>query len=163
MSGDSNIDTRTVATATDLATFVRLVNTTTPDEPTSLDVPHLGGRHVPRQRPVHRDAGRRAGRGRLGGSHLHAPARVRRAVGEHRGPRGRAAPGIGARLLEAIAAVAAERGKGYLHITTSDERPEGVAFLAHRGFNELERYKMRPAATSPACRPSGDRAGRGVA
>ena len=38
--------------------------------------------------------------------------------------------------------MAAERGKGHLHVPTSEERPDGIEFLAHRGFRELERYKI---------------------
>ncbi len=49
--------------------------------------------------------------------------------------------GIGTALLIACSDVSRADGKSILHIPASDARPEGVAFLEHRGFTELERYK----------------------
>ncbi|MGP1674318.1 MAG: GNAT family N-acetyltransferase, partial [Candidatus Limnocylindrales bacterium] len=50
--------------------------------------------------------------------------------------------GIGSALLDALADHARTAGKAYLHIPTSDARPEGAAFLAQRGFGVLDRDKV---------------------
>ncbi len=49
--------------------------------------------------------------------------------------------GVGSALLAAISEVARDAGKSWLHIPASEERPDGVAFLEHRGFTEFERTK----------------------
>jgi GNAT superfamily N-acetyltransferase len=49
--------------------------------------------------------------------------------------------GVGSALLLAVAAVAREAGKSWLHVPANESRPEGIAFLEHRGFTELERMK----------------------
>jgi GNAT superfamily N-acetyltransferase len=50
--------------------------------------------------------------------------------------------GIGTRLYGAISAVARDAGKTHLHVAGSEARPEGLAFLRHRGFTEWERHKV---------------------
>lgn len=49
--------------------------------------------------------------------------------------------GVGTALLDAIARSAAAAGKDGLQLRCRDHRPEAIAFLAHRGFRELERQK----------------------
>ena len=49
--------------------------------------------------------------------------------------------GIGGALLVAISDAARKAGKTELQIPASDARPEGIAFLLHRGFKEYERAK----------------------
>jgi mycothiol synthase len=50
--------------------------------------------------------------------------------------------GIGEDLLVAVSDAARASGKTGLHLRASDARPEGIAFLEHRGFTELERARM---------------------
>jgi GNAT superfamily N-acetyltransferase len=50
--------------------------------------------------------------------------------------------GIGEALLVAVSDGARRSGKTGLHLRASDARPEGIAFLEHRGFTELERARM---------------------
>ncbi len=50
--------------------------------------------------------------------------------------------GIGEALLAAVSDGARRSGKTGLHLRTSEARPEGIAFLEHRGFTELERARM---------------------
>ena len=47
--------------------------------------------------------------------------------------------GVGSALLVAISDVARDAGKSWLHIPASEERPDGLAFLEHRGFTEFDR------------------------
>ena len=49
--------------------------------------------------------------------------------------------GIGATLLERVRDHARAAGKTHLHIPTNEARPEGIDFLAHRGFVEYDRSK----------------------
>jgi len=50
--------------------------------------------------------------------------------------------GIGGRLLREAADVARAAGKTALHTAVSEERPDAMAFLTHRGFREHARHKM---------------------
>lgn len=50
--------------------------------------------------------------------------------------------GIGEALLMAVSDGARRSGKTGLHLRASEGRPEGIAFLRHRGFAELERARM---------------------
>ena len=50
--------------------------------------------------------------------------------------------GIGEALLRAISDAARDAGKTELQLRGREDRPEGIDFLAHRGFTELERSKM---------------------
>jgi GNAT superfamily N-acetyltransferase len=49
--------------------------------------------------------------------------------------------GAGSLLLDAVARAADGAGKGELHVPTSADRPESIAFLEHRGFVEHERSR----------------------
>jgi mycothiol synthase len=49
--------------------------------------------------------------------------------------------GIGSALLAETRRFARDAGKTHLHIPATEARPEGVAFLAHRGFTEYDRAK----------------------
>jgi mycothiol synthase len=66
--------------------------------------------------------------------------------------------GVGSALLQTIAAEAAVAGKGFLHISANEARPDAIAFLVHRGFVEIDRHRVvrlelagleRPAVTPP--------------
>lgn len=50
--------------------------------------------------------------------------------------------GIGEALLVAVSDGARRSGKTGLHLRASEARPDGIAFLEHRGFTELERARM---------------------
>jgi GNAT superfamily N-acetyltransferase len=50
--------------------------------------------------------------------------------------------GVGSELFAAISDAAREAGKTHLHIPASEARPESIAFLAHRGFSEYDRWKV---------------------
>lgn len=50
--------------------------------------------------------------------------------------------GAGAALLAAVSAHAHDAGKTGLQFRTWEHRPEGMSFLANRGFTELERARM---------------------
>lgn len=68
--------------------------------------------------------------------------------------------GIGSGLLAAVSSVGRERGKSSLHIPASESRPEGIAFLVHRGYTESERTKavrleLRDLAPPPIDPPAG--------
>ena len=49
--------------------------------------------------------------------------------------------GIGERLLVAISSAAQSAGKTALLVRCVEDRPDGIDFLAHRGFTEFERSK----------------------
>jgi GNAT superfamily N-acetyltransferase len=49
--------------------------------------------------------------------------------------------GVGSALLAAISDVARDADKSWLHVPASEERPDGIAFLEHRGFIEFDRTK----------------------
>jgi GNAT superfamily N-acetyltransferase len=65
--------------------------------------------------------------------------------------------GVGSALYAAASDVARAAGKVALHAPASAARPEGIAFLRHRGFTEYDRYKMLAlelaGATPPAVDP----------
>ena len=61
--------------------------------------------------------------------------------------------GIGGRLLRAVADVAAERGKAWLHAPVSDGRPEAVAFFTKRGFSEFQRMQIVRLDLAGVARP----------
>ena len=65
--------------------------------------------------------------------------------------------GVGGAMLVAISEVAREAGKAWLHIPATEARPDGIAFLEHRGFSEYERTKAvrldLPELTPPTPRP----------
>jgi GNAT superfamily N-acetyltransferase len=50
--------------------------------------------------------------------------------------------GVGGGLLRAIAAEAAAAHKGFLHISATEARPDGIAFLVNRGFVEIDRHRI---------------------
>lgn len=141
-AGSEGIEVRPVEGDEVRAAFVRLVNATTPDEPTSLehltwqDATYPGG-----TRYVATLDGEPVGVASIGRIYVHPPEfpALWASLGVAADMRRR---GIGSRLLAELMATAAAHGKDYLHIPASEERPDGIEFLAHRGFSELERYKI---------------------
>ena len=128
----------TDAELADVATFA---NTVSPEEPTSVeamrwaDVTYPGGARWIAERD-----GRLVGLATVGRIYMYAPdfdaywATVQVASDARRS-------GIGSALLIETAAHARAAGKTHLHIPANEARPEGIAFLAHRGFTEYDRAK----------------------
>jgi mycothiol synthase len=50
--------------------------------------------------------------------------------------------GVGGALLRAIARETAVLGKGFLHVPATEARLDGIAFLEHRGFHEIDRHRI---------------------
>jgi mycothiol synthase len=50
--------------------------------------------------------------------------------------------GVGSALFAAMSDAARGAGKPFLHIPASEARPDSIAFLAHRGFTEYDRWKV---------------------
>jgi mycothiol synthase len=62
--------------------------------------------------------------------------------------------GVGSALLRGLAHEAYAAGKGHLHMTASEGRPESIDFLKHRGFVEIERQRMARLELAAVERPS---------
>ncbi|MFL5684235.1 MAG: GNAT family N-acetyltransferase, partial [Chloroflexota bacterium] len=125
----------------DLATVVRVVNETTPDDPDSIENVRWSNATYPGpSRFIAEEDGAAIGVGTVGRIYMQPPdyeafwATV--SVLPHARRRG-----VGTALLTTISGRARERGKQVLHMPASDGHPEGVAFLLHRGFSEYERSK----------------------
>lgn len=142
----------------DLATIAAIANTAHPDLPTSVAELRSSDETYPGSaRFLAELSGRRVGVGTVGRIYMYAA--------DHDGlwatvdvlPDARRR-GVGGALLRAVAAEAAAIGKGYLHAPATEARPEGVAFLEHRGFVEVDRHRIvrlelagteRPAVEPP--------------
>ncbi|HUP55424.1 MAG TPA: GNAT family N-acetyltransferase [Methylomirabilota bacterium] len=132
---------RKVAGDGDLERLVAIVNATSPDEPTSLDDIHWSNATYPGgTRYLAELDGKAVGAATVGRIYMYPP--------DHPGFWGAIAVlpearrrGIGEALLRAISETARSAGKTELHIRCADDRPEGIGFLAHRRFSELERSK----------------------
>jgi GNAT superfamily N-acetyltransferase len=123
----------------DLAAIARIVNETSPEDPTSVDELRWADATYPGgTRFLAEIDGRPVGAATVGRIYMHPP--------EFPGfwatldvlPEARR-QGIGTGLLIGVSAVARAAGKRELHVPAIDSRPEGVEFLVHRGFDELER------------------------
>ena len=125
----------------DFERLVAIVNATSPDDPTSLEEIHWSNATYPgASRYLAEIDGQAVGTATTGRIYMYPP--------DHPGFWGSIAvlpearrQGIGERLLRAISDAARSAGKTELHIRCADDRPEGIEFLAHRGFAELERSK----------------------
>ncbi len=132
---------RAIAGDADFERLVAIVNATSPDDPTSLDEIHWSDATYPgATRYLAEVDGKAVGAATTGRIYMYPP--------DHPGFWGSIAVlpgvrrrGIGERLLRAISGAATSAGKTELHIGCSESRPEGIDFLAHRGFSELERSK----------------------
>ena len=62
--------------------------------------------------------------------------------------------GIGGSLLAAVARSAAAAGRTHLHIPTTSDRPDAIAFLARRGFLEYERTRAVRLELAGRARPA---------
>jgi GNAT superfamily N-acetyltransferase len=126
----------------DLDSIVRVTKEVSPDDPTSIDEIEWADATYPgAARFLAETDGRAVGVATVGRIYMHPP--------EFDALWGTMAVlpdarrlGIGTALLVAISDRAHAAGKGWLQIPATDARPEGVEFLVHRGFTELERAKM---------------------
>lgn len=150
---------RPVADDADLARLIAVNNAVTPDDPMSLETIRYADSLYPGSaRFVAELGGRTVGGATVGRIFVYPPEHpqlwgtvtVRPDVRRQ---------GIGSRLLAAISAHAEAAGKTGLEMRVTTDRPEGIAFLEHRGFVELERSHMvrltlagveRPSAAMPA-------------
>ena len=125
----------------DLTTFADIVNETTPDDPTSVEVMRWSSAAFPgTSRFVLEADGRPVGTASVGRIYVFPPdfdafwATINVLPEERR-------RGHGSALLTAVSEQARAAGKVALHIPASDARPDGIDFLVHRGFRESERNK----------------------
>jgi GNAT superfamily N-acetyltransferase len=136
------VELRRIADDGDLAVLASIVNATTPDEPTSLDLLRWQDRTYPGGvRSLAIVDGRPVGAATIGRIYMYPPDYDALWGTLNVLPEARRR-GVGSALLEAVARVARDADKGYLHVPVSEARPDAVAFLEHRGFAEFERQKI---------------------
>jgi mycothiol synthase len=141
MTDGAGLVVRAVTDDTDLERLVAIVNATSPEDPTSLDELHWGDATYPGgTRFLAERDGQPVGAASVGRIYIYPPDHPAfwGFIGVLPDARRR---GIGERLLRAISDAAGEADKTELHMTCAEDRPDGIAFLAHRGFTELERSK----------------------
>ena len=127
----------------DLATLAAIVNTITPDDPTSLERDALGGRDVsgrPSGSSPRWTAGRWGARPSGGSTCTHPSSDALWAYDRRPRPSTRRGDRR-SRCSTPSRTPPATPGRPWLHLRTSEAPPEGIAFLAHRGFTELERAR----------------------
>jgi GNAT superfamily N-acetyltransferase len=139
---DPAVAIRQATSEADLLALARVVNAVTPDDPTSLDelrwmdATYPGGLRFLAERD-----GRVVGAASVGRIFVYPPdhpdlwASIVVDPAERR-------RGVGGAFLLALSGEGRRRGKRGLQFRTSDSRPEGIDFLRHRGFTELERARM---------------------
>ncbi len=133
---------REVSSDADLATLAALVDVITPDDPTSVSEMRWADETYPGNRRFLAEVGGRpVGCATLGRIYVYPPDHPDAFAYLAVLPEDRRR-GIGAALLVALSEGAREAGKTGLHLRTSEGRPEGIDFLRHRGFTELERARM---------------------
>jgi GNAT superfamily N-acetyltransferase len=141
VSGPNGLTIRAVTGDADLQVLAGIVNTTTPEDPTTLDEIHWSDATYPGStRLIAELDGRAVGAATVGRIYMYPseyPA-LWGFVGVL--PEARR-QGIGERLLRGISDAARAAGKSGLHMACMEDRPAGIEFLAHRGFTELERSK----------------------
>jgi GNAT superfamily N-acetyltransferase len=125
----------------DYEAIAAVTNAVAPEDPTSIDSMRWADATYPGgARWIAQTDGRVVGVATAGRIYMYAPdfdafwATIHVLPDERR-------RGVGRALLEQARAFARAAGKTHLHIPTNDGRPEGSAFLAHRGFTEYERSK----------------------
>lgn len=126
----------------DLATIARLVNAATPEDPTSVDEMRWSDATYPGAlRLLAEVDGRAVGTATVGRIYMY-PADYHDLWGTIVVERGHRRRGLGGRLLAALVDHARAAGKTGLQVRASEAHPEGIEFLVHRGFRELERSRM---------------------
>jgi GNAT superfamily N-acetyltransferase len=140
----------------DLEAIEAIVNTTNPDDPTSIDEMRWSSRAFPGASRFIVDVGSRAvGTAGVGRIHVLPPefdafwANIHVLADARR-------QGVGSALLEAVSDRARTAGKTALHIPASEARPDGIDFLHHRAFREYERSKTVRLELAGVLRPAID-------
>ena len=133
---------RPVTSAADLSALVALTNAETPDDPTSREELRWSDATYPgTSRFLAEVDGRVVGAATVGRIYVFPPeypalwATIVVAADARR-------QGTGGALLRTVSERAHDAGKTGLHLRAWEARPEGIAFLEHRGFTELERARM---------------------
>ncbi len=126
---------------TDLEAIVEVVRASNPDEPTSIAEMRWSDEVYPGiARFLAEDAGRTVGAATVGRIFMYPPEFPALWGTVDVLPDARR-QGIGTALLRAISSFARSAGKPTLHVSASEARPEGIAFLRGHGFEERERSK----------------------
>jgi len=135
------LEIREATSDEDLGHMVAIIGRVMPDNPMSVDEAHWQDEHYPGgRRFLAWLDGSPVGYGGAGRVYMFAedyPA----LWGELCVLPGHRDRGVGSALLEAISTVARDAGKPQLLGRTTDEHPEAIRFLEHRGFREVERLK----------------------
>lgn len=140
-TGPGDLTVRTITDEADLQRLVAILNTTSPDSPTSLDEIRWSDATYPGTvRLLAEVDGRAVGAATVGRIYVFAPDHPALWAIVGVVPESRRA-GIGERLLAEVSLVARSRGKTELYLRCAEDRPEAIEFLAHRGFAEVERSK----------------------
>jgi mycothiol synthase len=140
----------------DLAAIVAVTNLAHPEDATSLDQLHWGDATYPgTSRFLAETDGQPVGAATVGRIWMHPPEFEAFWASGHVVPAARRL-GIGGALLVAISARARAAGKFVLHVAATDAHPDGIAFLANRGFTEYERAKMVELPLAGRAAPSVD-------
>lgn len=151
---------RAVAEDRDLERLAEIVSSTSPEDPTTVDEIHWSEATYPgTTRLLAELDGRAVGAATVGRIYVYPPEyhALWGAIGVLPDVRRQ---GIGERLLRGISEAAASAGKTALHVRCMEDRPEGIDFLARRGFTELERSKtvhlgLAGVTAAPVVTPSG--------
>jgi GNAT superfamily N-acetyltransferase len=138
----------------DLSLFAAIANAAAPDEPTSIeDIRWADSAYPGSSRLIAELDGQPVGVASVGRIHVYPPdfdafwATIR-VLSEAR------RQGIGGEMLVAVSELARAAGKVALHLPASEARPEGIAFLSHRGFTEYERLKTVELHLAGMARPT---------
>ena len=143
-----------MASDDDLAAIVRIVNAASPEDGTSVaDLRWADATYPGIVRFIADLEGHPVGAATVGRIYMYPPefdafwATIDVLLGARR-------QGIGGSLLAAAAASAAAAGKTHLHIPTTADRPDAVAFLERRGFLEYERTRAVRLELAGRARPA---------
>lgn len=125
----------------DLTTISTIVNDVTPEEPTSVDEMRWADAAYPGgTRYLAIDGDRPVGSASVGRIYMYPPDYPAFWATIHVRPADRR-QGAGTALLAALSARARAAGKPELMTRVSEDHPEAIDFLRHRGFHEYERDK----------------------
>lgn len=142
-----------VADGPDRAAFVAIVNAVTPDDPAALDQMDWEDATYPgTARFLARLGERVVGAATAGRIYVMPPDYHDYWASIVVRPDARR-QGVGSALLATVSDVAAAAGKTGLQLRAWEHRPEGIAFLEHRGFSELERARMVRLPLAGLARP----------
>jgi len=132
---------RAVTGEADLRRLAAVVNATSPEDPTDLDEIRWSDATYPGTIRLLAELDDRAvGAATVGRIYMYPPdyPAFWGSIGVLSAARRQ---GIGEQLLRGISDAARAAGKTELHLRCVEDRPEGIDFLVHRGFVELDRSK----------------------